>query len=435
MARCNLTDRFIRSPSRVPSSDRVDFLDALVPNLALRVTHQGHRSFVLIARYPLNPRNPTRRALGDYGALTLDEARIKARRWIALIARGIDPKVQEAREKAAEQRKQTNTFAALWAEFDAHHVARLANAREARQAGAVFVRLWGGRPAVEIAPEEIAAAIRAKAKTAPGAARNHLGHLRRMYSWAIGAGGHGIAANPCAVLKPADLIGRKIIRDRTLTDDELRAIWRAADGLADIGGLNRRRAVSSDIAGRLNFPFGPMTRLLVLTGARLNEIARLSWAEIDFHKAMITIPASRMKSGAVHIIPLGPTALALLQSLPRFNGLYVFSTQAGQRPVSGFSAAKQRLDALSGVSDDWTFHDIRRTMRSHLSALPIEDRVREAMIAHAQPGLHRIYNLYDYMDEKRRGFALWEQRLQGILHPPPPNITNIAEVRQRRADA
>jgi hypothetical protein len=74
-------------------------------------------------------------------------------------------------------------------------------------------------------------------------------------------------------------------------------------------------------------------------------------------------------------------------------------------------------------------------MRSHLSALPIEDRVREAMIAHAQPGLHRIYNLYDYLDEKRRGFALWEQRLQGILHPPPPNITNIAQVRQRRAGA
>ena len=61
-------------------------------------------------------------------------------------------------------------------------------------------------------------------------------------------------------------------------------------------------------------------------------------------------------------------------------------------------------------------HDLRRTMRTRLSALPIEDRVREAMIAHAAPGLHQVYDQHRYLDEKRRGFELWEQRLAEILH-------------------
>ena len=56
MARITLTDRFVGSDKRRPRKGRVDYPDALVPGLALRVTDVGHKSFVLIARYPLNPR-------------------------------------------------------------------------------------------------------------------------------------------------------------------------------------------------------------------------------------------------------------------------------------------------------------------------------------------------------------------------------------------
>ena len=64
-------------------------------------------------------------------------------------------------------------------------------------------------------------------------------------------------------------------------------------------------------------------------------------------------------------------------------------------------------------------------MRTHLSALPIEDRVREQMIAHAQPGLHKVYDLHRYEAEKRRGFELWEQRLRGIVEPAPDNVVAL----------
>jgi len=84
--------------------------------------------------------------------------------------------------------------------------------------------------------------------------------------------------------------------------------------------------------------------------------------------------------------------------------------------VNGFSTAKARIDELSGVKG-WKFHDLRRTARTHFSALPIQDVVRELVIAHAQQGIRRVYDLHGYQEEKRECLTLWEQRLRGILSP------------------
>ena len=88
MAKINLTDRFISSDKRKPLKGRMDYPDAQVPGLALRVTSAGHRSFVLIARFPLHPKNPTRRALGEMGRSGWSRRAHKARDWLGLIGRG-----------------------------------------------------------------------------------------------------------------------------------------------------------------------------------------------------------------------------------------------------------------------------------------------------------------------------------------------------------
>ena len=99
MSRQNLTDRFINSRKPAPAGQRQEYTDAIVPGLALRVTDRGHKSFVLISRYPSNPKNPTRRVLGYVGVIGLDEARQKAREWLELVGKGIDPKAEEARQQ------------------------------------------------------------------------------------------------------------------------------------------------------------------------------------------------------------------------------------------------------------------------------------------------------------------------------------------------
>jgi Arm DNA-binding domain len=83
--RINLSDRYVKSRPAAPAGERVDYADAIVPGMVLRVTEKGHKSFVLWARYPLQPKNPTRRRLGDYPVMSLDAARDKARAWLQLI--------------------------------------------------------------------------------------------------------------------------------------------------------------------------------------------------------------------------------------------------------------------------------------------------------------------------------------------------------------
>ncbi len=418
-----------------PPGKRALIHDAVAPGAAVRAYSGGALSLGMVARFPLHPRNPTFRKIGDYaGAPSLAPWRNQVRAWLELIGRGIDPELDTARRRATEQQKHATSFATVWGAFEERHASRLSKAAEARRAGVAFAKMWGIRPAVEIEPAEIAAHIRSIASKAPAEARNRLGHLRRMYSWAAGAGGFGISSNPCAVLKPKDLIGAKRPRDRTLSDDELRRVWHACSGPAGVEALKegRRRDRARETDQSLGFPYGPLFKFMLLTGQREREVAGASWSEIDLAAGLWVIPAVRMKADRAHVVPLAPDALALLRSLPRFTGPCVFTTTAGARAVNGFGATKARLDALSGVRG-WVLHDLRRTMRSHLSALPIEDRVREQMIAHAQPGLHRVYDLYGYLPEKQRGFELWEAKLRGILAPPPPaDVTELAAERARR---
>ena len=94
--------------------------------------------------------------------------------WLELIGKGIDPKIEEARQKAEAQRRQVNTFAAVAADFLERHAAKLAKSTGIeRIIDAEFVKRWGARPATEIMPEEVATAIRAIVKRgAPYQAHN-----------------------------------------------------------------------------------------------------------------------------------------------------------------------------------------------------------------------------------------------------------------------
>ena len=134
-----------------------------------------------------------------------------------------------------------------------------------------------------------------------------------------------------------------------------------------------------------------------------------------------------------------PTREALLagklrdKSLPRFDGGdYVFTSTHGRKPISSFSRAKRALDskmlAELGELPPYVLHDVRRSMRTGLSALPVPDLIRELVIGHTKPGLHKIYDQHAYVDEKRHALELWWARLQAIVEPPPDNIVAMKRV-------
>jgi integrase len=97
-------------------------------------------------------------------------------------------------------------------------------------------------------------------------------------------------------------------RDRVLSDDELKAVWKAADAIG--------------------WPFGPMFQLLVMTGQRRDEIASMSWNEIDFEARTWTLPRERSKNDRAHVVPLSEQAIAIFKDIPRIASKagYVFTT-------------------------------------------------------------------------------------------------------------
>jgi integrase len=409
-----LTDRKLQSLKGAKDGAPYDVRDTEVRGLRVRVMGSGERTFVLLARFSKGA-NPTRRALGTYPVMTLAEARDKALTWKKLIDKGVDPAHEEARKRA-------NTFASVAEDFIAYvyrQKLRTADVME-RRLRETFIKeaRWGPRAATDIAADDVKRIVRKSVEAdAKYQAFHDFALIRRVFNWAIGTDDYGLQINPCDRLNTKDIIGQRHARDRVLTDNELRALWRATE--------------------RLGYPYGPLYRLLTLTGLRLGEACGAYWSEIDMIKKEWTIPAARMKKtkdGAKpFVLPLTDSAVALLNSLPRFHsGNAVFSMDHGQHPLrpANFSDPKERLDALmlqelrSMAADpecanlaDFVNHDIRRTVRTHLSALRVGEEVREAVLAHVRPGIKGVYDKHQYLDEKREALTLWNTRLSSIVEP------------------
>jgi integrase len=416
MPKRNLTDRALKALKPARAGQHYDVADAAVPGLAVRVSETGRRTFVLIGRFP-GSANPTRRALGQFGALTLAEARERAREWHKLIEKGIDPRTHQEREQQAEQRRRSNSFRSVAEDF-----LRLAvigpdpdnpkqrKAREVRRDfEKEFIGRWAHRPITDITAHDVIAVLdEAVARGSPYQAHNLLGHIRRLFNWAIARGVYGLDRSPCDRMSPGDVIGAKSARTRVFTDAELRAFW--------------------VITGQIPYPYAPLFRLLMLTGQRKSEVAEARWSEFNLEKKLWVIPAARMKAAAPHVVPLSDDAVAILKTLPRFqSGDHLFSTTFGQKPVNGFSKAKAALDKamlanLRKVNPKaelppFVIHDIRRSVRTGLSALPVQSEVAELVIAHTKPGLRKVYDQYAFEFEKRRALDLWAQRLREIVEP------------------
>jgi integrase len=417
MARKTLTD--IKIKSLKPKAGPYIEPDDQVPGHGVRVMPTGRRTFVLTARYPAGSGNPVPRALGAYGELTLEQAREKARQWRNLIGRGIDPQIQVERERQTALRKQRTTFAAVAEDFIRDKLPAERKGREVeRDIRREFLPLWSKRPITEITALDVRNLVKTVVdRGATYQAHNLLTTARRLFSWAIDQQVYGLDASPCDRLRPKAIVGKRLARKRILDDDELRALWRAA--------------------GRLGYPYGKLFCMLALTGQRKSEVAEARWTEFDLAQKLWTIPPERMKADAAHVVPLTDDVMAVLKALPRFKrGDHLFSTDFGAKPVNGFSKAKTRLDrhmlrswrAIGRINGKdrrkaqippFVIHDIRRTMRTGLSALPVPDLVRELVIAHTKPGLHKVYDQHAFESEKRHALELWAARLRNIVEPAP----------------
>lgn len=292
--------------------------------------------------------------------------------------------------------------------------------------------VWKGKSIHDITKEDVLKLLDDMAEDRPTLANRTLAIVRKWFNWMID---RNIlkTVSPCAGVKPPS---SENSRERVLSAEEIKSLWHACD--------------------QVGLPFGPFVKLLLLTGQRRSEVAGMRWSEIDDGKRTWTLPSERTKNGVQHTIPLSPQAWAIIKSLPKIQdgdaeGDHVIST-TGNSGIAGFSKAKRQLDKLTQFNKPWTYHDVRRSVVTHMAEgwpvlsadahrpaenfqLPtaqenfsVAPHVVEAVVNHIsghKAGVAGVYNRATYAVEKKVALEKWAERLIQITSDVPTAAADL----------
>jgi integrase len=450
MASVKLTDGYVDGLT-ADGRDQVIW-DTELRRFGLRLTPAGKKIYVVQYRAKPAPGIPStsrKSVIGEHdGRLwNVTKARAQARKVLGAVDAGGDPVAErkakaeadqlaeaEAREAAIQaaaeaQARERDRFEAV----TERHIAavlkgRKSGAETARLLRAEPVQTWTGRQAAAIRRRDVVDLLDGIRERSPATARLTYSALRGLFTWCVER--EIIAASPCdhvrAPLRPA-------ARDRVLSNDELQAIWAAA--------------------GELGHPFGPIFRLLILTGQREAEVAGMAWSELDLTAATWTIPKERTKNRREHVVDLSAQALEIINAVPKAGDLLFEARkaparkhtrteqEAAPRPVVGFSAAKRILDgdvarktkARLATADlpAWRIHDLRRTAATGMAGMGLSPHVIERVLNHVSGvtgGLVGVYQRHEYRTERKAALAAWGAHVAAIVKGEAPS-SNVIPMR------
>lgn len=397
-----------------PRSGRIELADAIQRGLLLRVSDTGVKSWSVIYKVPgerganLSGRplkgTQKRITIGQYPMVGVAAARAEAGKIIAESLSGRDPRM-DLRE--ARVFRHTNTVEAVSKRMI--ELAKKQIETWARMEQVFRDHIWpplGTRPIADITQADVHALLDdLVSQDKHGTAREVRKMMSRLLNYA--AEKSLIPASPMAGMKRRDLTLEP--RERSLSDEEIVAVWRAC--------------------GKMGNPVGHLIRILLLTGQRKSDWANARWAEIDPAEPCLSIPKERFKSRRGHIVPLMGLTWELVQGLPRWNApnAFLFSTTGGEKAsVLGekqmvplrehtLAALREMRNDPDATIEHFTAHDLRRTCETRLAKLGFPQEVRDAVLGHAQSGLQRTYNKHDYMAEKRAALQAYADHINGLL--------------------
>lgn len=387
-----------------PGSTRREVPDGHTRGLFFVIQPTGAASWAYRYRFAGKPKKLT---LGTFPAIDLKTARELVSKAARQMALGVDPAAEKqaaravAREAAGHDHELVENVIDTFVERYARAKTRSWQETE-RMLKKEIAGPWRGRRLSTIGRADVHALLDGIIdRGAPASANRILAAFRRMCSWAVERG--IVKSSPCQGIKAPTAM---CSRDRVLTDDEIRVIWRALE--------------------KVGWPFGPLAQLLLLTGARLREVAEARWEDIDFASKRIVVSGERSKNRVAHEIPLSDTALKIIESLPRVSdgrsSNFVLTT-TGRTPVSGFSRAKEQIDAaifeiIGSAPEPWVIHDLRRTAASGMAGLGIAPHIVEAVLNHKSgtiKGVAAVYNRYSYNVEKRDALDRWARHVERVV--------------------
>jgi integrase len=382
MPRRALTDRFCAGSKARDTEIQTDYFDDKTPGLALRVSKSGLKSWTFHFTHA-GKRN--RLTFGNYPAISLAAARTKADEARSAVADGTDPRLLRG-----------GTLRAIAEDYQKREGNKLRSAGWQQWALERHVYpVLGNRPIGDIRRSEIVRWLDdIEANAGAPMADRALATVRKIMNW------HAIRSDDFRSPIVRGMTRSKAgPRERTLSDDELRVVWKTA---GDAG------------------VFGNYLRFLLLTAARKSEAADLAWDELaggDW-----TLPAARNKTKMDLVRPLSKRAQSML---PKPESKFVFS-KGGRSINKRLANYKHDFDIM--VLDElrktdrtaqplprWTLHDLRRTARSLMSRAGVPTDHAERCLGHVIGGVRGVYDRHEYHREKARAFEALASLIKQII--------------------
>ena len=391
-----LTDIAIRNLK--PGAARLEIPDPGARGLYVIVQPSGRKRYAVRYRHGGKSRKLTLQA-----GISLAAARKVAADAMYEVEKGRDPSAIRRKEKEAQRLAAADTFLAVAEEYQRREGHKL---RSADWCGKVLRRLvyatLGDRAITEIRRSDVIRLLdKIEEDRGPVMADRTLAIIRRIMNW------HATRSDEFRspiVRGMARAKAGERARERILTDDELRSVWKAAEATAA--------------------PFGPFVQFLLLTAARRSEAAQVTWDEMRevIGVNMLasgtdwTLPASRNKTKVDLVRPLSAAAQKVLARLPRVVDCKFAFSFDGWRALNSFAKHKVKLSKACGVTG-WTLHDLRRTARSLMSRAGVPSDHAERCLGHVIGGVRGVYDRHEFHAEKQLAFEKLAAQIERIVNP------------------
>jgi integrase len=424
MPKLKLTQLAVERGCKPSATGRIEYWDSQLPGFLLRVAapragEEVRKTWQVM--YRIGGKR-VRETLGTLASIPkVDEARRLARESLNKVERGINPaeerrqqREEAERQAAAEEARQRDTLGAAIDRYLERYAVKRMRPDYFNETKRTLDRdvkaALGDRPIIDITRRDVRELLeKIVDRGSPSHANHVLAYLRAMLNWAISD--DLIETNPTAGLKmPSPLVER----DRALDDNEVQLFWRACD--------------------KLGWPFGPLFKLLLLTAQRRDELAHVTWSEFDTRSGLWSLPRERVKNDKGHLVHLSALAVQTIEALPKVHDHLVFTTN-GERPVSGFGRARERLASYMIAASDgtaiepFTLHDLRRSAATGMAALGVAHHVVDRILNHTAgkiSGVARIYNRHAYLDERKAAIEAWSRHVDSLVRPVPSNVVQLA---------
>lgn len=397
-----LTDAFAKHASLPAGKTDHIFWDTDLTGFGLRVRATTQTYIAAYRPAGAGRSVPTKKfKLGSPNVMNASAARQAAKVTLGQAAAGKDPAAERAEEKRREKARVCGLLDRYEAALKKRHYVDLPGTMSTLRRNLHPLR---NRDVKTVAGSEIVA-IRDKltAGGLEGAADNFFARCRAFFSWCLNQ--KAIDHHPTYAMRKEKRTRADKLEEgevgRALSDEELVKVWMAA--LPSTTGPGDPSA------------FGDYVRFLILTGCRRTEASKASRTMLVDGVAgrLLVIPKRITKSGRDHNLPVTNAISTVLGRRSLERDLLFPSWKTG-KPMQGWAKMLRKLAKVSGV--DFTLHDLRRTFRTGLSKLRVDNDVGEICINHSRRGLEAVYNRDSSGTEMRDAFTKWSEHVEKLVH-------------------